>query len=124
MFAVVCCLTPVGCRTEYPLLRPIGTHRFPVQKSAYCISDIMLCIKHERFIIEGSGDEHFHSSADVTGSFLELHYTLSVTGIPFWPEVRALLSTDMRRLTKRIRSEKCVVREFRLCHRVYLHQPR
>jgi len=40
MFAVVCCLTPVGCRTEDTLLRGIGTHRFPVQKIAYCTSDI------------------------------------------------------------------------------------
>ena len=40
MLAVVCRLTPVGCRTEDSLFRGIGTHRFPVQKSAYCISDI------------------------------------------------------------------------------------
>ena len=37
-----------------------------------------------------------------------------------------LCSTDMRRLTTGIRSEKCVVKRFYLCerHRVYFHKPR
>ena len=34
------------------------------------------------------------------------------------------LTTDMRRLTTGIRSEKCVVRRFRCCANVYLHRPR
>ena len=33
-------------------------------------------------------------------------------------------STDMRRLTKGIRSEKCVFRRFRRCANVYLNKPR
>jgi hypothetical protein len=40
-----------------------------------------------------------------------------------WPE-RAMYSTDMRRLTTGIRSEKCVVRRFGRCANVYLHEPR
>ena len=32
-------------------------------------------------------------------------------------------STNMRRLTTGIRSEKCVVRRFRRCAYVYLHKP-
>jgi hypothetical protein len=32
--------------------------------------------------------------------------------------------TEMRRLTTKIRSEKCVVRRFRHCANVYLHKPR
>ena len=32
--------------------------------------------------------------------------------------------TDMRHLTTGIRSEKCVVRQFRHCANVYLHKPR
>jgi len=32
--------------------------------------------------------------------------------------------TDIRHLTTGIRSEKCVVRRFRRCAKVYLHQPR
>jgi len=32
--------------------------------------------------------------------------------------------TDMLRLTKGIRSEKCVVRRFRRCANVYLHKSR
>ena len=35
-----------------------------------------------------------------------------------------LSCTDMRRLTTGIRSEKCVVRRFRRCAKVYLHKPR
>jgi len=35
-----------------------------------------------------------------------------------------LLSTDSRRLTTGICSEKCVVRRFRRCANVYLHKPR
>jgi len=35
-----------------------------------------------------------------------------------------VLSTDMRRLTAAIRSEKCVVRRFRRRANVYLHKPR
>jgi hypothetical protein len=34
------------------------------------------------------------------------------------------ICTDMRRLTTGIRSEKCVVRQFRRCANVYLHKPR
>ena len=33
-------------------------------------------------------------------------------------------NSDMRHLTTGIRSEKCVVRRFRLCANVYLHKPR
>jgi len=32
--------------------------------------------------------------------------------------------TDMRRSKTGIRSEKCLVRRFRLCANVYLHKPR
>jgi hypothetical protein len=35
-----------------------------------------------------------------------------------------LLNTDMRRLTTRLHSEKCVVRRFRCCANIYLHKPR
>ena len=34
------------------------------------------------------------------------------------------INTDMRRLTTGVRSEKCVVRRFRRCADVYLHEPR
>jgi len=33
-------------------------------------------------------------------------------------------STDMRRLTTGILTEKCVIRRFRRCANVYLHKPR
>jgi len=36
----------------------------------------------------------------------------------------SLVTTDMRRLTTGIRSEKCVIRTFRRCANVYLHKPR
>jgi len=34
------------------------------------------------------------------------------------------ITTDMRRLTTGIRSQKCVVRRFRRCANAYLHKPR
>jgi len=38
--------------------------------------------------------------------------------------IAELVSTDMSRLAMGIRSEKCVLRRFRRCANVYLHQPR
>jgi hypothetical protein len=40
------------------------------------------------------------------------------------PEWILAHNTDMRRLPTGIRSEKCVVRRFRRCANVYLHEPR
>jgi len=48
--------------------------------------------------------------------------TEALTWLPYRLWIR--ISTDMRRLTTGIRSEKCVVRRFRRCANVYLHKPR
>ena len=50
-------------------------------------------IKYERLVTEVPSDEHFRSSTDVTWRYLELQYALAGTGILFWAEIMALLST-------------------------------
>ena len=42
----------------------------------------------------------------------------------YGPDWKWVENTDMRRLATGIRSEKCVVRRFRLCANLYLHKPR
>jgi len=54
------------------------------------------------------------------GTMCTLNFLSLVTNLPgCGPDI----STNMRRLTTGIRSEKCVVRRFRRCANVYLHKP-